>query len=203
MKKYYYFYKITNNINGHYYYGVHSTNNLDDGYLGSGTYLWRAYNKYGIENFSKEILKYFDTVEEMFKYEQEIVNEELVNDKNCYNVITGGKNDFVYSDEVIESNKLTNIINGLLMFGYTPGGAARKNKEPWNKGKSWSEKTRKKLRDAALKRECSGAKDYKWTDEQKAKLKHPKSEQAKQNMRKSHQMSKKHWKLVDGKRIWY
>lgn len=48
-KKYYYFYKITNNINGKYYYGVHSTNNLNDGYMGSGTYLHRAYNKYGEE----------------------------------------------------------------------------------------------------------------------------------------------------------
>ena len=90
MKKYNYFYKITNNINCKYYYGVHSTNNLDDGYLGSGTYLWRAYNKYGIENFSKEILKYFDTAEEMFKYEQEIVNQELVDDPKCYNLICGG-----------------------------------------------------------------------------------------------------------------
>ena len=90
MKKYNYFYKITNNINCKYYYGVHSTDNLNDGYMGSGTYLWRAYNKYGIENFSKEILKYFDTAEEMFKYEQEIVNQELVDDPKCYNLICGG-----------------------------------------------------------------------------------------------------------------
>ena len=35
MKKYYYFYKITNLINSHYY-GIHSTNDLDDHYMGSG-----------------------------------------------------------------------------------------------------------------------------------------------------------------------
>ena len=88
---YNYFYKITNNINNHFYYGVHCTNNLDDGYMGSGYRLKLAYNKYGIENFSKEILKFFDSMEEAFEYEAEIVNEVLTNDVNCYNIQCGGK----------------------------------------------------------------------------------------------------------------
>lgn len=33
-KKYNYFYKITNKLNGHYY-GVHCTNDIDDVYMGS------------------------------------------------------------------------------------------------------------------------------------------------------------------------
>lgn len=88
--KYHYFYKITNLINNHFYYGVHNTNNLDDGYMGSGTRLHYAYKKYGIENFSKEILKFFDTAKEAFEYEAEIVTEELVKDYNCYNIKNGG-----------------------------------------------------------------------------------------------------------------
>ena len=89
-RKYNYFYKITNNINGFYYYGVHSTDNLDDGYMGSGTKLKLAYKEFGIENFSKEILKFFDTKEEAFEYEASVVTEQLVLSEKCYNQKIGG-----------------------------------------------------------------------------------------------------------------
>lgn len=90
VQKYHYFYKITNTINNHFYYGIHSTNNLNDGYMGSGSRLKIAIKKYGIENFSKEIIKFFDNREELAKYEAEIVTESLVHDPNCYNMIVGG-----------------------------------------------------------------------------------------------------------------
>lgn len=89
-RKYHYFYKITNNLNGHYYYGIHSTDNLNDGYMGSGTRLRYAYEKYGIENFTKEILKFFETRENAAKHEAEVVNELLIKDTNCYNISCGG-----------------------------------------------------------------------------------------------------------------
>ena len=88
--KYHYFYKITNLINDHFYYGVHNTDNLNDGYMGSGKRLALAYKKYGIENFKKEILKFFNTKEDAFEYESEIVNEYLVNINECYNLTNGG-----------------------------------------------------------------------------------------------------------------
>ena len=90
-KKYHYFYKITNNLNNHFYYGIHSTNDLDDGYMGSGTRLNYAYKKYGIENFTKEILEFFNSREECAKYEFEMVTEELIYSKECYNIILGGE----------------------------------------------------------------------------------------------------------------
>lgn len=89
--KFNYFYKITNNLNGNFYYGIHSTNNIDDGYMGSGLKLKRAFKKYGIENFSKEIIKFFATREELADYEADVVTEILVNDKNCYNTSLGGE----------------------------------------------------------------------------------------------------------------
>ncbi len=88
--KYHYFYKITNNLNGHFYYGVHNTDNLNDGYMGSGRRLHYAYKKYGSENFTKDILKYFNSSKEAFEYEAEVVNEDLIKDDNCYNIKQGG-----------------------------------------------------------------------------------------------------------------
>ncbi len=93
-KKYHYFYKITNLINGKYYYGIHSTDDLDDQYLGSGLRLNFAYKKYGIENFKKEILKTFETRKEASEYEKAIVDETKVNSDECYNLTTGGDKGF-------------------------------------------------------------------------------------------------------------
>ena len=107
IKKYNYFYKVTNLINGHFYYGIHSTDNINDGYMGSGHRLHRAFNKYGSNNFIKEILKYFDTREEALDYEEYIVNETLVKDNNCYNEILGGS-DFNPIGKFPVYNKETN-----------------------------------------------------------------------------------------------
>jgi hypothetical protein len=93
MKKYIYFYKIENKINGNFYYGIHKTSNLNDGYLGSGKRILYAIKKYGKENFNKEILMFFNTYNEALNYESEIVTEELILDSSCYNLALGGKSD--------------------------------------------------------------------------------------------------------------
>lgn len=90
IHKYHYCYKITNLINNKYYYGIHSTNNLNDGYMGSGKLLKCAIKKYGIENFKKEIIKFFNTLEELSEFEKEIVNEITLKDTSCYNLVKGG-----------------------------------------------------------------------------------------------------------------
>ena len=42
-----YIYKTTCNITNKYYIGMHSTSNLEDGYLGSGKRLRYSIRKYG------------------------------------------------------------------------------------------------------------------------------------------------------------
>jgi hypothetical protein len=89
-KTYYTIYKITNRINGKIYIGSHKTKNLNDNYMGSGKYLKYAQDKYGIEKFEKEILFVFDTAQEMYAKEAEIVNVEFLAEHNTYNIKVGG-----------------------------------------------------------------------------------------------------------------
>jgi hypothetical protein len=87
---YYTIYKTTNLINNKIYIGQHITDNLDDGYLGSGTNLHKAIKKYGKENFKKEILHIFDNFDDMDNKEKELVTKEFVLREDTYNLIQGG-----------------------------------------------------------------------------------------------------------------
>lgn len=89
--RYFYCYKITNTLNGKIYIGVHSTTNLNDGYMGSGKILNRAYKKNGLKPFKKEILKFFENNKTMYEYETKLVTEEFIKRDDTYNTITGGK----------------------------------------------------------------------------------------------------------------
>ena len=93
---YYLVYKTTNTVNGRYYIGVHQCRDLNDGYLGSGLALIQAIEKYGKSSFTREILFSFDSHEEMYAKELEIVNEDFVADPQTYNIRVGGKGGWHY-----------------------------------------------------------------------------------------------------------
>lgn len=105
---YYTFYKTTNNKNGKYYFGVHKTKDLDDGYLGSGVGLKRAIKKYGKESFTKIIVKFFENEADMYEYERSMVTEEVVSDSKCYNSTLGGIGGFSHIDNSGENSNMKN-----------------------------------------------------------------------------------------------
>lgn len=70
---------------------MHSTHNLDDGYLGSGKYLKHSIEKYGRDAFMLEILEFFPDREALAAREKEIVTEEMLKDPFCLNLMCGGK----------------------------------------------------------------------------------------------------------------
>lgn len=93
MKKYYYYtYKTTNNINNKYYIGVHkSVSPHDKSYCGSGTRIKNALIKYGKENFSVEILAYYDSLADAYDAEFNLITEKMIASDECYNMQEGGK----------------------------------------------------------------------------------------------------------------
>ena len=90
QKKYHYIYKTTNLVNGKYYIGMHSTDNLNDGYVGSGKRLWYSINKYGKKNFKFDIIEFLPDRSSLKEREKELVNEDLLKDSMCLNIKTGG-----------------------------------------------------------------------------------------------------------------
>lgn len=93
---FYTIYKITNKLDGKIYIGKHQTKDLNDDYMGSGKWLKHAINKYGLENFTKEILFQFDNEAEMNAKEAELVTEEFVKEDTNYNLCLGGQGGFSY-----------------------------------------------------------------------------------------------------------
>ena len=88
--KHYLIYKTTNLINDKIYIGQHRTNDINDNYLGSGTYLLNAIDNYGKENFKKEVLFDFDNFSDMNEMETRIVTQDFIKSKSNYNQIPGG-----------------------------------------------------------------------------------------------------------------
>lgn len=60
--------------------------------MGSGSVIKKAIEKYGKENFVKEIIADYPTRKEASDHERSIVTFEVIIDKNCYNMRTGGDN---------------------------------------------------------------------------------------------------------------
>ncbi len=90
QKKYHYIYKTTCKVTGKFYVGMHSTDNLEDGYLGSGKILGYSRKKYGDENHVREILEMCSSRDELKQREKEMVNEALLADPLNINLKYGG-----------------------------------------------------------------------------------------------------------------
>ena len=84
-------YKITNLLNDRFYIGMHSTQNIDDGYFGSGKRIKAEIKKYGKENFRKEILEVVSSRKLLEEREAQIVNAELLQNPLCLNLKNGGE----------------------------------------------------------------------------------------------------------------
>jgi len=86
----YFIYLTKNLITNEKYIGKHY-GELNDSYLGSGKILQRAINKYGKENFQREILYISKDAQENNEKEKEFIKAfNAVEDRTFYNISEGG-----------------------------------------------------------------------------------------------------------------
>ena len=98
---------LKSKINGinRIYIGVHQTENPDifDGYLGCGVYInqpstymyaktpfQKAVKKYGTDAFERTVLFIYDSKEEAYKKEEELVDINFIKQDYVYNACLGG-----------------------------------------------------------------------------------------------------------------
>jgi len=157
-------YKITNLINNKIYIGAHSTVDINDTYMGSGHALKRSQKKYGIENFTKEILFIFKTSEEMYQKESEIVTESFCMEQTNYNVRVGGIGGFNHYNGT-EQHRQSSSRGGKIAAQITNAFAREQkaNNTLWwqNRLKTMTEVNRKKAGTGL----CNGWRNY--TEEEK------------------------------------
>lgn len=152
-------YKVTNNINGKIYVGKQSNNNKN--YYGSGKLIKQAIKKYGIENFTKEIID--EVIGDVLGSETEIYWITKLNALNGYNLeIHGNGGEISERQRIMNSETVkklwkdpNSIFNSV---------EYRKRLSDAGKKRVWSDDTKKKISDgrwggdnpAAIKIEVDG-----------------------------------------------
>lgn len=155
-------YMITNMKTGYFYIGVHRTENIDDGYMGSGSGIIQDIKEFGKDSFTKTILAEFDCIDDAYIAEAEIVTKDFIKFKNVLNRKPGGK---------------------FAGCGWEAAHNARKEHD-WLKGRSYSEifgstraeelKKIRRLNCGWVGADHSGSNNgnfgNRWNDEQRAKM---------------------------------
>jgi len=159
---------ITKHKNGKYYVGRHSTKNLNDEYFGSGKWIRSLKNK---DELTKTILNFYESKDELLKAEKALIEIHINNEMNMnfnksavgfssddFNpsksltrrkqmseAITGNKNPMSKGHTEASKQKIKKSLTGEKnpMHGKTHNDEARKKISNANKGRIFSDETKK------------------------------------------------------------
>ena len=134
--KYFYTYRVDCTAvgwEGYYYLGQHSTNDLNDGYKGSGRRI-KEYYKQHPNDYIFTILEFYTDKLSLAKGEQELINNLYETDEYCLN-LRGGQLGTTYTEEakckMRKKHKMTKEGSSVLSLS-----ASKRftGKPSWNKG---------------------------------------------------------------------
>ena len=167
---YRYIYKIictAGSFKDYFYYGKHTTSNINDGYKGCGKKLRDYYKKYP-NDYIKEIICFCNTEEELNNKEKEIISKYL-NNKYCLNIAKGGDGGYIEHIVTEETrNKLSKSLKGHIVTKETREKISNANSGKNYRGKGWhhSDETKHKIGKLnSIKNKC-----HKVSDDMKNKL---------------------------------
>jgi hypothetical protein len=200
-RKYHIIYKTVRlDGSGKYYIGMHSTDNLDDDYLGSGQILWRSIKKYGRETHRQEILEILPSRKDVVLREAEILSAIARDDLHCMNVSRSIGYASRKPEHPSASEKRRQSI--IAFYASPESQAARQKISEVNLGRKASADSKSAMSAAAKERMARMKADGSW---EKVKLKNAGSASGKIQSAETlakRAASVKHWKEANGgKRI--
>lgn len=146
-------YITTNNINGKKYIGQRKFIKGWQNYLGSGIAFKNAINKYGKENFHRDIVAIAYSKEELDYLEIEWINNlNAIKSEDYYNIAEGGNSGSKFAgkteEEMLEIRKKKSVAmkgKNNPMYGKTHTEEVRNKLSKFHKGKSHSRDARNKI----------------------------------------------------------
>lgn len=97
-RKFHVLYRVTCSVTQKYYIGMHSTNDLNDGYKGSGKILWFSRRKHGDSNHRFEIICHL-TSRSLLRDAEIAAVLEAKKDPLCMNLRQGGEGSWDWVNE--------------------------------------------------------------------------------------------------------
>ena len=126
-----YIYKITNLLDGKIYIGLHTSPVFDEKYWGGGSDIHAAQKLYGLENFSREIIQWCDSLEELNNAERYWIDFlDSRNPEIGYNIQPGGTQRFGYKHAESTKQRLRekSLLRGPHGFWINDGKSEKFNK---------------------------------------------------------------------------
>ncbi len=152
MKRFNYTYLIycndlTSGMYGCIYYGKHSTDDLNDGYIASGIKIRNYIKKYP-NGYYRKILHFYDSLDELNKAEYDLIHPHL-GQPYCLNLREGGDGGALIGDSL---KRMSNKHKGKSLSEEHKQNISKSNKgrkksvthKAWNKGLATPIETRKK-----------------------------------------------------------
>lgn len=197
----YYIYLIVNKVNGKTYIGQRKSSKewYEDKYMGSGTLLKKAKQKYGIENFEKFLIQHCYSKEEVNKAEIFWIAEYRSRGKAEYNLANGGDGG---NGEANKGKHLSEETKQKLSESHKGNRLSEATKQRMSevrKGKKHSEEWAKNISEANKGKKLSEEHRRKLSEAKKGKTPWNKGKKGSQQAWNKG----KHWKLVDGKQLYY